>query len=199
MGDPRLTQTGQSTFPRTVTFKTRIGNLGKARRVLARQNRSCRAFGTCIICRSLGAPNSSDQGEIAHSCGHASLVRRRHFAVPTSGPSLLRDQPRQPHEVVSGAAEDEYPVHLVQSAQLPLADRPRLFQPSKALLDQPSPAEAGGITAMPGTRERSPPTNATPTIKSWRWCWRPEKAKIQPTHQHPRALRRSFLRRKMLG
>ena len=44
----------------------------------------------------------------------------------------------QPHEVVGGAAEDEQPVDLVQSAQLYLADRSGLLEPSKSLFDQPS-------------------------------------------------------------
>ncbi len=44
------------------------------------------------------------------------------------------------------------------------------------------------------TREQSPRTSATPTIKSWRWCWRPEKAKIQHPRQHPRDRERLYYR-----
>jgi hypothetical protein len=33
----------------------------------------------------------------------------------------LRDEPGQPGQVVGGAAEDEQPVHLLQSTQLELA------------------------------------------------------------------------------
>jgi hypothetical protein len=55
----------------------------------------------------------------------------------------------QPHEVVGGAAEDEQPVNLVQSAQLHLADRAGLLEPSKSLFDQPSAAQADGVAGMP--------------------------------------------------
>ncbi len=56
---------------------------------------------------------------------------------------------RQPHEVVGGAAEDEQPIDLVQSAQLHLADRAGLLEPSKSLFDQPSAAQADGVAGMP--------------------------------------------------
>ena len=62
----------------------------------------------------------------------------------------LCDQPGQPGQVVRGATEDEQPVHLVQSAQLHLADRAGLLQPSEALLDQPATAQADGIAGVPG-------------------------------------------------
>src|SRR3982074_3771991 len=55
---------------------------------------------------------------------------------------------RQPHEVVGGAAEDEQPIDLVQSAQLHLADRAGLLEPSKSLFDQPSAAQADGVAGM---------------------------------------------------
>ena len=48
---------------------------------------------------------------------------------------LLGEEPGQAQEVVGGAAEDEDPVHLVQSAQLYLAELAGLFQPSEALLN----------------------------------------------------------------
>src|SRR5260370_2383965 len=60
------------------------------------------------------------------------------------------DKPGQPGQVVRGATEDEQPVHLVQSAQLHLADRAGLLQPSEALLDQPATAQADGIAGVPG-------------------------------------------------
>src|SRR5713226_9666907 len=56
---------------------------------------------------------------------------------------------RQPHQVVCGATEDEQPVDLVQSAQLHLADRAGLLEPSKSLFDQPSAAQADGVAGMP--------------------------------------------------
>src|SRR5260370_40932675 len=59
-------------------------------------------------------------------------------------------QVRQPHEVVGGAAEDEQPIALVQSAQLHLADRAGLLEPSKSLFDQPAAAHARGAAALPG-------------------------------------------------
>ena len=46
-------------------------------------------------------------------------------------------------------AEDEQPVHFLQASQLDLAQRTGLFQPSKAFLDQPSPAQADGIAGLP--------------------------------------------------
>src|SRR5258708_19419165 len=57
----------------------------------------------------------------------------------------LRAHPWEPHQVVCGAIEDEDPVHLVQSAELDLADGAGLLQPSEALLNQPSPALADGV------------------------------------------------------
>src|ERR1700681_3030858 len=59
------------------------------------------------------------------------------------------DQFRQPHEVVGCATEDEQPIDLVQSAQLHLADRAGLLEPSKSLFDQPSAAQAEGVAGMP--------------------------------------------------
>jgi hypothetical protein len=59
-------------------------------------------------------------------------------------------QPGQPGQVVRGATEDEQPVHFVQSAQLHLADRAGLLEPSEALLDQPATAQADGIAGVPG-------------------------------------------------
>jgi hypothetical protein len=44
---------------------------------------------------------------------------------------------------------DGDPVHLVQSAQLHLADRAGLLQPTEALLDQPPTAQADGIAGVP--------------------------------------------------
>ena len=61
----------------------------------------------------------------------------------------LGDQFRQPHEVVGGATEDEQPIDLVQSAQLHLAYRTGLFEPSKSFFDQPSAAQADGVAGMP--------------------------------------------------
>ena len=58
--------------------------------------------------------------------------------------------PWQAQEVVGGAAEDEDPVHLMQTAQLDLPNRAGLLQPSEALLDQPSPAQADRIAGMSG-------------------------------------------------
>lgn len=59
------------------------------------------------------------------------------------------DQFRQSHQVVGCATEDEQPIDLVQSAQLHLADRAGLLEPSKSLFDQPSPAQADGVAWMP--------------------------------------------------
>jgi RNA-directed DNA polymerase len=70
---------------------------------------------------------------------------RERYPVRGKGSEL-----RQAHEVVSGATEDEDPVHLVQTAQLHLAYGTGLLQPSEALLDQPSPTQADRITGMPG-------------------------------------------------
>jgi hypothetical protein len=63
---------------------------------------------------------------------------------------LMHDQPGHPGQVMRGATENEQPVHLVQSAQLHLADRAGLLQPSEALLDQPATAQADGIAGVPG-------------------------------------------------
>src|ERR1035437_484573 len=61
----------------------------------------------------------------------------------------LGDQFRQPHQVVGCATEDEQPIDLVQSAQLHLADRAGLLEPSKSFFDQPSAAQADGVAGMP--------------------------------------------------
>ena len=63
---------------------------------------------------------------------------------------MLGDEPRQAQEIVSGAGEDEDPVHLMQTAQLDLPNRAGLLEPSEALLDQPSPAQADRVAGMPG-------------------------------------------------
>src|SRR5579883_1098492 len=51
----------------------------------------------------------------------------------------------QPEQVVRRATEDKQPVHLLDPSQFDLAQRAGLLQPSKAPLDQPSPAQANGI------------------------------------------------------
>jgi hypothetical protein len=50
---------------------------------------------------------------------------------------------------VRGATEDEQPVHLVQTAQLDLAQRAGLLQPSEALLHQPAAAQADRVAGVP--------------------------------------------------
>jgi hypothetical protein len=60
----------------------------------------------------------------------------------------LSHQSRQPDQVVRRATEDEQPVHFLQTPQLYLAQRPGLLQPSKALFDQPSAAQADGIAGL---------------------------------------------------
>jgi hypothetical protein len=55
---------------------------------------------------------------------------------------------RQAQQVVRRAAEDEQPVHLVQSAQLHLTQRPGLLQPPEALFDQPAAAQTDGINGL---------------------------------------------------
>src|SRR5258707_12535203 len=69
--------------------------------------------------------------------------------LPDALPRSLGDQFLKPREVVSGAAEDEQPIDLVQSAQLYLADRAGLLEPSNSLFDQPSAAQADGVAGMP--------------------------------------------------
>jgi hypothetical protein len=49
---------------------------------------------------------------------------------------------------VRGATEDEHPIHFLQAAQLDLAQRAGLLQPSKALFDQPSAAHADDIAGL---------------------------------------------------
>lgn len=50
---------------------------------------------------------------------------------------------------MSGATEDEQPVDLFESAQFYLSQRVGLLQPSDALLDQPSPAQADSVPSVP--------------------------------------------------
>src|SRR5579884_2533587 len=60
----------------------------------------------------------------------------------------LRHQSRQPDQVVRRATEDEQPVHFLQAAQLDLAQRAGLLQPSESLFDQPSPAKADALAGL---------------------------------------------------
>src|ERR1019366_7638951 len=60
----------------------------------------------------------------------------------------LSHQSRQPDQVVRRATEDEQPVHFLQASQLDLAQRAGLLQPSESLFDQPSAAQADGITGL---------------------------------------------------
>jgi hypothetical protein len=69
--------------------------------------------------------------------------------APRALPVAQGNQFRQPHEVVGCATEDEQSIDLVQSAQLHLADRTGLLEPSKSLFDQPSAAHADGVAGMP--------------------------------------------------
>jgi hypothetical protein len=79
----------------------------------------------------------------------------------------LGDQFRQPHEVVSGATEDEQPSDLVKSAQLHLADRSGLLEPSKSLFDQPSAAQESYFAPIIASRtERSDATKTFMTSKT---------------------------------
>jgi hypothetical protein len=82
------------------------------------------------------------------------LGRRFPPSGRTSGALLpeahsLGDQRGQAHQVVGCATEDEQPFDVVQTAQLHLADRSGLLEPSKSLFDQPSAAQADGVTGMP--------------------------------------------------
>ena len=61
----------------------------------------------------------------------------------------LSDEFGKPDQVVCSATEYEQPVHLRESSQLDLAQRASLFQPAKALLDQPTPAQANRVAGLP--------------------------------------------------
>ncbi len=60
----------------------------------------------------------------------------------------LSDESGKPDQVVRGATEDEQPVHFLQAAQLDLAQRAGLLEPSEALLDQPAAAQADSIAGL---------------------------------------------------
>ncbi len=60
----------------------------------------------------------------------------------------LSHQSRQPDQVVRRATEDEQPVHFLQAAQLDLAQRAGLLQPSESLFDEPSATQADGIAGL---------------------------------------------------
>ncbi len=62
---------------------------------------------------------------------------------------LFRDQPRQPEQIVGGAAEDEGAVDLGQSAHLHLGESGCLLQPAEGLLDQPAATQADAVTSVP--------------------------------------------------
>src|ERR1700677_329090 len=88
---------------------------------------------------------------VARCCGGPFSALQRPSGALLHGPCLSSkgDQFRQAHEVVGCAAEDEQPVDVVQSAQLHLADRTGLFEPSESLFDQPSTAQTDGVAGMP--------------------------------------------------
>ncbi len=50
---------------------------------------------------------------------------------------------------MGGATENEQPIYFLQSAQLDLAQRRGLLQPSEALFDQPSAAQTDDIAGLP--------------------------------------------------
>jgi hypothetical protein len=54
----------------------------------------------------------------------------------------------QPEQVVRRATEDKQPVHLLNPLQFDLAQPAGFLQPSKALLHQPSPAQADGTAGL---------------------------------------------------
>src|SRR5260370_42143888 len=82
------------------------------------------------------------QGIVPVACNRSSgALLPEHFR-------RLSYKSRQPDQVVRGATEDEQPIHFLQTPQLDLAQRAGLLQPSKALFDQPSTAEADRIAGL---------------------------------------------------
>ena len=61
----------------------------------------------------------------------------------------LSEESGKSDQVVRGATEDKQPVHLLQSAQLDLAQRAGLLQPPEALFDQPSATQADRVARLP--------------------------------------------------
>src|SRR5215207_9506266 len=94
-----------------------------------------------------------DRGSLCprHPSRRCASDRRRPWRGPAPWPSArLRDQLRQPHQIVGGSRERERPSDAVAAAKPGLLLPGDRLDPAERLLDALADALADGVAAMPG-------------------------------------------------